>query len=178
MGLYPFSYICMWGWSEMASAAGWSPGQSLFAACVNFMDYTDPGNKLLCLYQKSILTCISRQCHCYSIKQQQMHFEHVFCQVKLQIYPFPSLCVATYRITTFKFSKISEGKKNPPKISHNLFKIILIIFFTYVVSSVYFMNCTVYFCSWLSPLDIFSCYLIIKVSPGKLQCRFHCVFFT
>lgn len=167
-------FLC--GWSEMVSAAGWSPGQSLLAACVNFMDYTEPGNKMLGLYQKSILTWISRLCHCYSIKQQQMHIGCIFCQVKLQTYPFLSLCVITYRIIAVKFSKISEGK-NSPNISHNIFKIILIIFLTNVLSSVYFMNRTVYF-FWLSPLDIFSCHLIIKVSTGKLQCRFYCVFLT
>lgn len=37
----------------------------------------------------------------------------------------------------------------------------------HVLSSVYCMNCTVYFYSWL--LDIFSCHLIIKVSRGKFQ---------
>lgn len=172
LGLYPFSCICMCGWSEMASTAGWSPGQSLLAACVNFMDYTEPGNKLLWFYQKSILACISGLCHRYSIKQQQMHFECIFCQVKLQIYPFLSLCVITYRIIAFKFLK----EKNPPNISHNRFEIIPIIFLMYVLSSVYFMNCTVYFYSWL--LEIFSCHLIIKVCTGKFQCRFYCVFFT
>lgn len=146
MGLHAFSYICVCAWGEMASAAGWSPGHSLLAAYVNFMDYTEPGNKLW-LYQKSIFTCISRLCHCYSIKQQQMHFECVFCHVKLQIYPFLSLCVAACRIITLKFSKISEGgKKNPPNISRNLVKIILIIFATYVLSSVYELYCIF----WLS----------------------------
>lgn len=47
VGLHPFSCGCVCGWSEMASAAAWSPGQSLLAACVNFMDYTQPGNKML-----------------------------------------------------------------------------------------------------------------------------------
>lgn len=141
------------------------------------MDYTKTGNKLW-LYQKSIFTCVSRFCHCYSIQHQQTHFECIFYQVKLQIYPFLSLCVIKYTIIAFKLSKISEGKKNPPNISHNLFKIILIIFLMYVLSSVCFMTCTVYFYSGLSPLDLFSCRLIIKVSRGKLQCRFYCVFCT
>lgn len=48
----------------------------------------------------------------------------------------------------------------------------------YVLSSVCFLTCTVYFYSGLSPLDLFSCHLIIKVSTGKLPCRFYCVFFT
>lgn len=49
-------------------------------------------------------------------QEEQVRFECVFCHIKLQIYPFLSLCVATYGIIAFKFTNISEGKKIPQTI--------------------------------------------------------------
>lgn len=174
-GLWGYIPLAVSVWCEMASAAAWSPAQPLLAACGNFMEYTQPGNKMW-LYQKSILTWISRLCHCYSIRQQQMHFECVFCQVKLQIYPFLSLCIITYRIITFKSSKVSDGKKSPKHFTQSIQNNSHYFSYKCFIFSLFYELCSVFFLT--VTIDIFSCHLIIKVSTGKLQCRFYCVFFT